>query len=757
MNIRTKTQIAFAALMMAPLSGGAQTPAPIHVVLNGTPLTFTGTQAQQIKGSTLVPMRGIFEALGATVKFDKATQTVYGQKGATAIILPLGALTATVNGQPQSLPLPAQLINGTTLVPLRFISQSLGASVGWNPASSTVTIQTVDPHLAALPTVAGNKTINGEVTGIYTNTTPTQLTVRVGGANTTVPLSATTIILRSVDNLPATEVLLSEIKPGDQVSVQRGDNGTATVVTASFGQVKGKIVSFGHLASGAATLTLDSGRTIELTADAPITFEGAAVSLSDIKPYETVVVRTNPANNLGYGVAVSTAANPNPTPPGHAPTLANAPGPGNAPASVFAPAVPPNDPNAAILDGNVSSLEVTSFTDDAKRPLRAGDVLHTTLSGTHGGKATFSIPGVAENVPMSEFARGLYVGSYTVVRGVAARDAAVIGKLVVGGVQSPLIQAAGLLSIDSQPPRITDFGPAQNASIESDRPVIYATLSDGAGTGVNPAATQLRVDGKDVTADAEITGSLFTYKPPAPLAGGSHTVSVSIADKAGNTTTTGWSFGVSTGSLIQSFTTNEPSGQAVGAGSTVVFTLAAAPGGKASAGIGSLAKIALKETDPGVYVGEYTVRPGDTLANAPVQAKFTTRDGTAVLKNLSTTLNLAAGPPPAPRIVEPRNSDYVDGNAPLVVRGRGLPGSTVRVTVSYTSKALGGILPVSGQSGTRDVQVGKDGLWESEGIPLQTKSLFTANRDTVFTVSAVQLDASGSSVSEPVTVTVRPG
>ena len=440
------------------------------------------------------------------------------------------------------------------------------------------------------------------------------------------------------------------------------------------------------------------------------------------------------------------------------PGRAQTPAAGPNPAPVFAPAVPPNDPNAAILDGNVSSLEVTSFTDDARRPLRAGDVLHTTLSGTPGGKATFSIPGVAENVPMSEFARGLYVGSYTVVRNAAARDAAVIGKLVVGGVQSPLIQAAGLLSIDSQPPKITDFGPAQNTGIESDRPVIYAAFSDGPGTGVNPAATRVSVDGRDVTADAEVAGALFTYRPPAPLAAGSHVVSVSIADRAGNAAASSWSFQVSTSRLVQSFTTNEPSGQAVGAGSTIVFTLAAAPGGKASASIGSLAKnIALKETDPGVYVGEYTVRPGDTLGNAPALARFTARDGTTVLKNLPTTLNLAAGPPPAPRIIEPKNSDYVDGSAPLVVRGRGLPNSTVRVTVSYTSKALGGILPVSGQGGTRDVGVGRDGLWETEGIPLQTKSLFAVNRDTVFTVTAVQLDASGSPASDPATVTVRPG
>jgi len=739
MKTRTKTQIALASLLAAlPISAIAQTQAPIKVVLNGTQLTFTGTPPTQIKGSTLVPMRGIFEALGATVRFDKASQTVYGQKGATAILLPLGALTATVNGQPQTLPVPAELINGTTLVPLRFISQSLGASVAWDPVLSTVTIKTIDPHLAALPVVPGNTTINGEVTGLYTNTTPTQLTVRVGGKNTTVPLSASTIILRSMDNEAATEVPLSQIEPGDQVSVQRGDHGVATVVTATFGQVKGSLVSIGHLANGNAALTLDSGRVIELAADAPITFGGRVVALSDIKPYETVVVRTNPANSLGYGVAVSTAANPNPTPPGNAPAA---------------------DPNAGILSGNVSTVEVTSFTQDAQRPLRAGDVLKATLSGTPGGKAAFAIPGVVDTVPMHETSPGVYTGSYIVGKDVSAHSAAVLGRLVAGGVESTLIQAPGTLTIDTLPPKITDFGPAQNAVVESDQPLIYANLMDGPGTGINPSATRIAVDGQDVTASAETTGTLFTYKPSAALASGLHTVSVSVSDNAGNTAQASWSFQVSTSKIVQSFTTNEPAGQAIGAGSTIVFTLSALPGGKAQVTLGSLVKsLPLKETEtPGQYVGEYTVKAGDTVQNAPVSARFTARDGTTVTKNLANNLTIAAGPPPAPKITTPKDNDAVDAAAPLTVKGRALPNSTVRVAITYTSKALGGILPVSGQSGSKDVSVDKNGDWEADDFSVQVKSLFGTNRDTVFTISATQLDAGGNPVSDPVTIQVRPG
>ena len=556
MGKRILFQLAAAsALVLLSAAGHAQVPEPIQVVLNGTPLVFTGTPPLQTKGSTLVPMRGIFEALGATVRFDKTSLTVYGQKGATAIILPLGALTATVNGQPQTLPVPAELVSGTTLVPLRFISEALGASVAWNPAIRTVTIQTVDQHVASLPVVPGITTITGQVTGLFTNTTPSQLTVRVGGANTTVPLSDSTIVLRSITHQAAMEVPLSEIKPGDQVTVQRGDNGVATIITATFGEVKGTIVSIGHLANGNAALTLDSGRVIELAPDAPISFAGRTVALSDIKPYETVVVRTNPSNSLGYGIAVSTATNPNPIPPG-------------------------NPPGGDVLTGNVSSVEVTSFTQDATKPLRAGEVLQATLSGTPSGKATFGIPGVAEDIPMRETSPGVYTGSYTVARDVSARAATVLGKLLAGGVQSTLIQAPGTVDIDSLPPKITDFGPSQNAVVESERPLIYATLSDGAGVGVNPNATVLKVDGRDVTGSANITPSLFTYKPDAALSGGLHTVSVVIQDKAGNSTAGSWSFQVSTSKIVQSFTTNEAAGQSVGAGSTIVFTLTATPGGK---------------------------------------------------------------------------------------------------------------------------------------------------------------------------------
>lgn len=93
-----------------------------------------------IDGRTLVPLRAIFEALGAEVEWDGATRTVTGRKDATTIILPIGSRSPTVNGMPVQLDVAGTIIDGRTLVPARFIAESLGAAVDWVADTRTVVI-----------------------------------------------------------------------------------------------------------------------------------------------------------------------------------------------------------------------------------------------------------------------------------------------------------------------------------------------------------------------------------------------------------------------------------------------------------------------------------------------------------------------------------------------------------------------------------------------------------------------------------------
>ncbi len=132
------------ALTPAPATP-APTPAPTapaaapRVMLNGQQLSFDVPPTIE-SGRTLVPLRAIFEAMGAAVNWNAASSTVTATKGSSTIILPVGARTATVNGQNVTLDVPAKIVNSRTLVPLRFVSESLGAQVDWNNTERLVTI-----------------------------------------------------------------------------------------------------------------------------------------------------------------------------------------------------------------------------------------------------------------------------------------------------------------------------------------------------------------------------------------------------------------------------------------------------------------------------------------------------------------------------------------------------------------------------------------------------------------------------------------
>lgn len=84
-------------------------------------------------GRTMVPLRLIFEKLGAEVKWDGATKTIAATRAGTTLKMRVGDKYAEVNGRWLEMEVPAGVVNGRTLVPLRFVSEAMGADVQWNP------------------------------------------------------------------------------------------------------------------------------------------------------------------------------------------------------------------------------------------------------------------------------------------------------------------------------------------------------------------------------------------------------------------------------------------------------------------------------------------------------------------------------------------------------------------------------------------------------------------------------------------------
>ncbi len=95
-----------------------------------------------IDGRSQIPMRSIFEALGAKVDWDNETSKVTATKNDITIELTIGSSVAFKNKQPISLQVPAQIIDSSTFVPLRFVSEALGYNVYWNGKANAVFIST---------------------------------------------------------------------------------------------------------------------------------------------------------------------------------------------------------------------------------------------------------------------------------------------------------------------------------------------------------------------------------------------------------------------------------------------------------------------------------------------------------------------------------------------------------------------------------------------------------------------------------------
>lgn len=144
--MKSKWLSGFIALCVAAALGtGSATAA--NDVSSGLLLTLDGKalsiaqNAKLVNGRTLLPYRAIGKQLGATVSYDAASKSVTLKKDANVYVLKIGSKTVMMNGVPSTLDVPAQIINGSTFVPVRFLSENLGLAVSFDKKSNTVSLQ----------------------------------------------------------------------------------------------------------------------------------------------------------------------------------------------------------------------------------------------------------------------------------------------------------------------------------------------------------------------------------------------------------------------------------------------------------------------------------------------------------------------------------------------------------------------------------------------------------------------------------------
>jgi len=121
-------------LTVGTASAAAATP---KLVLDGKVLTPKEPPAL-INSYSMVPIRTVAEGLGFGVDYDEARHLVTVQSSGTIIQMVIGEKKASVNGESRKLDAPATLVKNTTMVPLRFVGETMGLSVFWDNASKSV-------------------------------------------------------------------------------------------------------------------------------------------------------------------------------------------------------------------------------------------------------------------------------------------------------------------------------------------------------------------------------------------------------------------------------------------------------------------------------------------------------------------------------------------------------------------------------------------------------------------------------------------
>lgn len=188
------------------------------------------------------------------------------------------------------------------------------------------------------------------------------------------------------------------------------------------------------------------------------------------------------------------------------------------------------------------AIAIERFTVNSHNRLEPGSELVFTLMGTPGGRATYTINNVIANRAMQEVRPGTYKGRYTIRR----QDNLPSALQVVATLQaSGQIVRAQLEQRNDNAPVATPFtnlSPGSNESVPySNNFTVTGRFDDDRHRGIDPRSVQIIFDGRDVTAQSNITTQGFTYRP-TNVVPGNHTVEVRGRDFDGNIGRTNWDF-----------------------------------------------------------------------------------------------------------------------------------------------------------------------------------------------------------------------
>ena len=185
-----KNRLIFTLIVSSLLSVSALTASfaqGISLKINGKSIE-SDVEPKIIEGRTMVPVRTIFEGIGAEVSWDAPSKTITGKKGPVTVEMKIGEKTMSVNGKNIEMDAAAAIIDDRTYAPARYVAETFGFDVSWN---------------ADLKEVA----INSKIAA--TTEITTEVTTQKATAETTTKAIVTTEASTETTTLSAAEILNS--------------------------------------------------------------------------------------------------------------------------------------------------------------------------------------------------------------------------------------------------------------------------------------------------------------------------------------------------------------------------------------------------------------------------------------------------------------------------------------------------------------------------------------------------------------------
>ena len=239
---------------MKPAKGAPE----VKVSVSGSPVEFRAGKPLLQDDSVLVPFRAVLEKMGAKVTYDTATRRVHATQGKRSVELTPGSRGVQVDGRRINVKVAPKEIGGTVYIPLRFVSESLGAKVDYDKATTAVTIEPNRTTPTQMPAPASTP-MSAETTHASPSPVPTRPQTRTPNMNPTnapsqAPTSPTSNTPAPMANTPGANT------PGASMGGTNAPPAPPVVNSAPGNTAPGNMAS-GNMGTSTAGMTAGSSNT----------------------------------------------------------------------------------------------------------------------------------------------------------------------------------------------------------------------------------------------------------------------------------------------------------------------------------------------------------------------------------------------------------------------------------------------------------------------------------------------------------------